>query len=379
MLSDGERTYTWRNGRELATLTKDGKTWNFTYDADGMRTGRVYGNTYYKYAYNGGQLSWMDVIDNILRFTYDASGKPVSVTYNGVLYYYVTNLQGDVVAILDSTGATVVTYTYDVWGKLLSTTDTTDENLGYHNPLRYRGYVYDNETGLYYLQSRYYNPEIGRFISADGLVSTGQGLNGNNMFAYCGNNPVARADKGGEWWNVVVGTVIGATIGFVSALITEIAESKLEVEGKEAFDWGDVFLSMGIGAAEGALTAMCPSAAGLISAGASMTETVIDGIEDGDSIREIVINTALSGMFGMASADSVPFVKGGTMNAAAKSIGNAFGKGVHPIVKKTARKAVRKAVKKIGKELATGFGETVMWNGVYELSSWYANEVFARF
>ena len=93
MLSDGERTYTWRYGRELTTLTKDGKTWNFTYDADGMRTSRVYGNTYYKYAYNGGQLSWMDVIGNILRFTYDASGKPVSVTYNGVLYY-VTNLCG---------------------------------------------------------------------------------------------------------------------------------------------------------------------------------------------------------------------------------------------------------------------------------------------
>ena len=69
--------------------------------------------------------------------------------------------------------------------------------LGVHNPLRYRGYVYDQETGLYYLQSRYYNPEWGRFISADTYVSTGQGLLGNNMFAYCGNNPVKMYDKTG--------------------------------------------------------------------------------------------------------------------------------------------------------------------------------------
>jgi len=213
MLSDGERTYTWQNGRELATLTKDGKTWHFAYDADGMRTGRLYGNTYYKYAYNGGQLSWMvidknlinNVVDYTLRFTYDASGAPVSVTYNGVLYYYVTNLQGDVVAILDSTGATVVTYSYDAWGKLLSTTDTTDENLGYHNPLRYRGYVYDNETGLYYLQSRYYNPEIGRFISADSpdYLGADGALTSYNLFAYCGNNPVMGYDPSGhfDWTN----------------------------------------------------------------------------------------------------------------------------------------------------------------------------------
>ena len=199
MLSDGERTYTWQNGRELATLTKDGKVGDFTYDADGMRVRRTYGNTVYRYTYNGGLLTQMTVdigvttsVEYTLFFTYDASGKPVSVTFNGTTYYYVTNLQGDVVAILNSSGATVVTYTYDVWGKLLSTTDTTDENLGYHNPLRYRGYVYDNETGLYYLQSRYYNPEIGRFISADGLVSTGQGLLGYNMFAHCNNSPINR-------------------------------------------------------------------------------------------------------------------------------------------------------------------------------------------
>ena len=92
----------------------------------------------------------------------------------------------------------MVEYTYDAWGKLLSTTGSMAAMLGLHNPLRYRAYVYDPETGLYYVSSRYYDPEIGRFINADVLVSTGQGLLGNNMFAYCVNNPVNMADPTGH-------------------------------------------------------------------------------------------------------------------------------------------------------------------------------------
>ena len=122
----------------------------------------------------------------------------MAVTYGGATYYYATNIQGDVVAILDSTGAAVVTYTYDAWGNILTTTGTMASTLGIHNPLRYRGYVYDPETGLYYLQSRYYDPSIGRFINADTFASTGQGILGNNMFAYCRNNPAIRVDRDGR-------------------------------------------------------------------------------------------------------------------------------------------------------------------------------------
>ena len=132
----------------------------------------------------------MTVVSDTLYLT------EVTVTINGGVkvnnaqYYYVTNLQGDVIAILNSMGAVVVQYTYDAWGNVLSTTGSMASTLGTLNPIRYRGYVYDSESGLYYLQSRYYDPEVGRFINADALVSTGQGILGNNMFAYCGNNPV---------------------------------------------------------------------------------------------------------------------------------------------------------------------------------------------
>ena len=87
--------------------------------------------------------------------------------------------------------------TYDAWGKLLTTTGSLASTLGAYNPLRYRGYVYDRELGLYYLQSRYYDPELCRFLNADAYVSTGQGELGNNMFAYCRNNPVRFIDSDG--------------------------------------------------------------------------------------------------------------------------------------------------------------------------------------
>ena len=101
------------------------------------------------------------------------------------------------VAILDAAGNTVVQYSYDAWGNLLSTNSNVEDHPVAYNPLRYRGYVYDSETELYYLQSRYYDPELGRFLNADALVSTGQGLLGNNMFAYCGNNPSNYSDPSG--------------------------------------------------------------------------------------------------------------------------------------------------------------------------------------
>ena len=125
------------------------------------------------------------------------------MTHNGTTYYYVTNLQGDVTDILNSSGTAVVSYIYDAWGNIRSTTGTLSATLGKYNPLRYRGYVYDTETKFYYLQSRYYNPDVGRFLNADVFASTGQGILGNNMFAYCGNNPIVRKDPSGDIWETI--------------------------------------------------------------------------------------------------------------------------------------------------------------------------------
>ena len=137
-------------------------------------------------------------VTEALSFSYDASGMPMAVIYNGTAYFYTVNLQGDVVGIMNMSGELMVGYTYDAWGNVLSVTGPMASTMGYWNQYRYRGYVYDQETDLYYLQSRYYDPEVGRFINADAFASTGQGVLGNNMFAYCGNNPANRVDLTGH-------------------------------------------------------------------------------------------------------------------------------------------------------------------------------------
>ena len=115
----------------------------------------------------------------------------------------------------------VATYEYDPWGKLLAVKDadgnaiTSATHAALKNPLRYRGYYYDSDTGFYYVSSRYYDPVVGRWINADGYVSTGQDIAGYNMFAYCSNNPVNRKDPTGQFWItalIVAVVVAGCTI-----------------------------------------------------------------------------------------------------------------------------------------------------------------------
>jgi|GEM_PF-6339011 len=118
-----------------------------------------------------------------------------------------------IVGLMDGSGTRVVEYTYDAWGKLISTTGTLATSLGADNPFRYRGYYYDTETGLYYLMARYYDPEVCRFISADVYMTTGQGVLGGNMWAYCGNNPVRRVEVLGQSWEDIwelFGSLFGA-------------------------------------------------------------------------------------------------------------------------------------------------------------------------
>ena len=139
-------------------------------------------------------------VTDVMDFVYDESGRPFALIHqtDGVgitlcTYYYVLNLQGDVVKLVTASGDVVANYEYDAWGNILSQSG----EMASINPLRYRGYYYDTETGFYYLQSRYYDPANRRFINADSYASTGQGFVGTNMFAYCNNNPVIYADPTG--------------------------------------------------------------------------------------------------------------------------------------------------------------------------------------
>ena len=177
-------------------MSASGSSTTYGYNADGKRIFKTINGTTYNFSYLGDQLTEMTWGSNKLHFTYDSTG-PASVTYNGNRYFYLKNAQGDVTGLVNASGTQVVSYTYDPWGAPMSTDGTMAGTLGAANPLRYRGYVYDSETGLYYLSSRYYNPVWGRFINADGYASTGQGFTGYNMFAYCNGNPLRYRDSSG--------------------------------------------------------------------------------------------------------------------------------------------------------------------------------------
>ena len=188
-----------------------------------MRTQKKVGSTTYNYYYTDGRLVRQTWGSNYMDFLYDENGSAYSFIYNGTQYYYVKNLQGDVVRILNASGATVVAYSYDAWGKCTVTTGASNA-IANANPIRYRGYYYDTDTGFYYLQSRYYDPTIKRFISADdaGLLGVNGDFTSLNLYAYCGNNPVARSDDGGEAWTTIAKIGIGVLTRYASDVVSNI-------------------------------------------------------------------------------------------------------------------------------------------------------------
>lgn len=193
-------TLTWQNGRQLASYSKDGTSVSYTYDSDSLRTSKTVNGVKHEYLYVGGQLAYEKRGDAHLYYYYDSNGLFTALRYiadgENDIYYAVTNVQGDVLGLYDDAGVQLVSYVYDAWGDVASLTDSSGFNLGTLNPIRYRGYYYDEETGLYYVSSRYYDPEIGRWINADVMFDTETVL-GFNLFAYCGNNPIMYLDPTG--------------------------------------------------------------------------------------------------------------------------------------------------------------------------------------
>ena len=197
--------FTWEGRRLVSASTgyNFNSTYTYTYNDDGLRTSKTINGVTTNYIYSGTQLIAEERAGNITIYLYDASGSPIGMQYHSIyhaedewdVYWYEKNLQGDVVAVYDSDGTIHIEYNYTAWGYCTYT--DYENSSAINNPFRYRGYYFDEGLNLYYLGSRYYDQNTGRFISADSYVSTGTGLLGYNMYAYCNNNPVMMVDHSG--------------------------------------------------------------------------------------------------------------------------------------------------------------------------------------
>ena len=226
MLTYGDKSFTWNTGRNLESIVDGDNEYSYTYDENGIRTSKtVNGVTTYYNTRDGVILSQTDGT-NTMYFQYDTNGSPLGfIIYNGIQYFYLTNQMGDVISITDAQGNELVQYEYDAWGKITSVGSTNsyesyDKELANINPLRYRGYYLDSETGYYYLQSRYYDPSICRFINADiysVLLHTKETIVNCDLFSYCNNSPLNYSDNTGTMPGLL------ATSTIVSIIITLLA------------------------------------------------------------------------------------------------------------------------------------------------------------
>ncbi|MBE6601038.1 MAG: RHS repeat-associated core domain-containing protein [Ruminococcaceae bacterium] len=208
----------------------------FEYNDEGIRTRKVQDSEDHEYILDGSKIvgEWIHNRTILILYIYDEVGSPIGMKMRtasqtkGVFdeYFFEKNLQGDIVAVYNSEGEKIGTYTYDAWGNFTVTTTSTNiaaesNVVRTYNPFRYRGYYYDVETGLYYLQSRYYNPTWGRFINVDHWVvmqATPFDLTDKNLFAYCDNNPVVRIDSDGQFWDYVldIGFLIWSVVDVIN-------------------------------------------------------------------------------------------------------------------------------------------------------------------
>ena len=231
--SYNDSIYTWI-GRQLQSVSNEDYTSTFSYNSDGQRTGKTIvfngASTYnYEYYYNGDILAGYRLVitksdgsstTHNIAFMYDENGEAFGFNYNGNDYYYVRNAQNDVIFISNSDNTGVVMYQYDAWGNMTACYDTSDDGmLSIVNPYAYRGYFYEIETNTYFLKSRYYNPELCRFISADGLINANQDILGNNLYAYCSNNPIKFCDSTGHSITLVMATIAMSCVVACVALI----------------------------------------------------------------------------------------------------------------------------------------------------------------
>ena len=344
-------------GRRLSQLIdyENDRKYNFYYNVSGLResmkvsqisTGYLVTATYFYYN-SDNQLMFEDRLtyvdnefddNNIMSYMYDHNGELYGFKYNNTPYYYLRDALGNINAILSSSGSIVAKYEYDAWGnhKVLSSSGSVSSSttfIGNINSFRYKGYYFDYETQLFYCNSRYYSPELCRFISPDSIEYLDpQSINGLNLYCYCMNDPVMYSDGSGhapEW----LGNLLIAGAGVL--LIAGLAIATIATGGAAAGVAGAIFA----GALKGALIG---AAIGTVAGGA--------------------IGYAVDGVDGMWTGMAIGFTGGAVIGAV---IGGTIG-GVNYSPLKAASNAANKAIPSkgfnINKHLSTAGGKYSKFN-----------------
>lgn len=243
----------WEKGHQLRHITGAGLDMYCMYNDSGKRIRKTVNGVTIDFYLDGSAILMQTSSDGSrIDFFYDDKGNVFAMKYQNEMYFYRKNLFGDILGILDSHGTELVKYEYNSWGKLLNLTDYSSNGLGRRNPFRFKGYYYDEELGMYYLNSRYYDPETGRFVNADDvevLEVEQENLAQYNLYAYCLNNPVNRADESGE-----LSIPNWAKIGIGIAVIAGLAIATVATGGTAAIVCGAALTGSILGGSIGAVT-----------------------------------------------------------------------------------------------------------------------------
>ena len=334
-LTIGSKELSWL-GRQLTQITDGEEEISYAYNGDGQRVSKTVNGTTTEFIYNGDILAGQKTGDDILVFMYDNNGDPFGFICNGTEYYYIKNAQNDVTAIASADGTIIANYYYDPWGKL--TEITGDTEIAELNPIRYRSYYYDSETEWYYLNTRYYSPELCRFINADNenvTVSNLTRCTDKHLYAYCDNNPLVRVDDEGDFWHIVVGAVVGAAIGAIS-------------EAAAGGDWRTILVSTAAGALSGGLACTGLGVGALVAANVAISagesfinQTIKKGVKN-VNYAEVAFDGAVGGLTSAI----------GGKGSGSKHLNNLGKQATKRIYKSAAKQGAKSGVKQASKAVS---------------------------
>ena len=236
-------TLTWEKGRQLKKLVKpDGTVIDYTYNANGIRTSKTVGEVKHTYTLDGTKILREVWGRNMLIPLYDNEDSVCGIIHNNVPYYFIKNLQGDVIAIVDKDAQTVARYSYDAWGVPTITQDTSDRQIATINPFRYRSYYYDEEIGLYYVSSRYYDSKTSQWVNSDDplFIIIASNTQQYNTCCYCENSPIQKVDLLGCWAISLKTSSVAITL---DVILTILALGAILFAPAKAISWASKIFS----------------------------------------------------------------------------------------------------------------------------------------